>query len=561
MNATESFLKARDFLLASRTDYEAATRGFRWPELDRFNWATDWFDVLASGNRRTALRILHAGGRKTEVSFEEMAQRSHRVARYLQGRGVERGDRILVMLPNALPIWDVMLAAMRLGAVVVPATTQLTRREAEDRVSRGEIAHVVAEAAGTDRLDGLAGLRNRLVVGGKIAGWEPYDDALNAPADPPPPHPETHADDPLLLYFTSGTTARPKLVTHTHRSYPVGHLSTMYWIGLREGDVHQTISSPGWAKHAWSGLFAPWNAGATVFVQDGARFNAKEALAVLREHGVATLCAPPTVWRMLILEELGQRPEALRELTSTGEPLNPEVIEHVRRAWGLTIRDGYGQTETTVQIGNTPGQTVRLGSMGRPLPGYQISLLDLDGREAADGEIALRLSPRPAGLMQGYLDDPARTAAAMAGGYYRTGDTARKDEDGYLHYVRRGDDVFKSSDYRISPFELESVLIEHPAVAEVAIVPSPDPVRLCVPKAYVVLRPGFKAGKELAKDILDFTGERLAPYKRIRRIEFGELPKTISGKIRHVQLRKQEDERFTHQQRGPNEFWSEDFDG
>ena len=557
MTPTASFTAARDFLLQHRRDYQKAYREFRWPQLDRFNWAADWFDVLAKGNRRPALRIVHADLSRTEVSFEELAQRSVRVARFLQRRGVERGDRILVMLPNVLPIWEVMLAAMRLGAVVAPATTQLTRRDAEDRIARGHIRHAITDASGVERLDGIPGLATRLLAGGAAPGWDQYEEAHNASADSLP-HPNTAAQDPLLLYFTSGTTAKPKLVLHTHQSYPVGHLSTMYWIGIREGDVHQNISSPGWAKHAWSSFFAPWNAGATVLVHDYARFDSASSLEMLRAERVNTLCAPPTVWRMLILGDLGACPSALRELVSAGEPLNPEVIERVRSAWDLTLRDGYGQTETTAQVGNTPGQEVRLGSMGRPLPGYQVAMLDLDGKETGEGELSLRLSPRPLGLMAGYLDDPERTAAVMAGGYYRTGDEARFDADGYIHYVGRGDDVFKSSDYRISPFELESVLIEHPAIAEAAIVPSPDPVRLSVPKAFLVLRPGFLPSRELAKQILDFARERLAPYKRVRRVEFGELPKTISGKIRRAQLRTQERARAAENRRGPSEYWDED---
>ncbi len=334
----------------------------------------------------------------------------------------------------------------------------------------------------------------------------------------------------------------------------------MYWIGLREGDIHQNVSSPGWAKHAWSSFFAPWNAGATIFVLEQARFSARRTVEWLEKVGVTTFCAPPTVWRLMILDDLGPRPPKLRELVSAGEPLNPEVIERIRRAWGLTVRDGYGQTETTAQVGNSPGQEVRLGSMGRPLPGYRVVLLDVQGHEASEGEVALRLSPRPLGLMVGYLDDPERTGTVMAGGYYRTGDEASVDAQGYLHYVGRGDDVFKSSDYRISPFELESALIEHPAVAEAAVVPSPDPVRTSLPKAFVALKPGVTPNAATARDILLFCKERLAPYKRIRAIEFTELPKTVSGKIRRVQLRAEETERRRAGKRGPSEFWLDELE-
>ncbi|MBL8058645.1 MAG: AMP-binding protein, partial [Anaerolineales bacterium] len=369
----------------------------------------------------------------------------------------------------------------------------------------------------------------------------------------------TRPDDPFLLYFTSGTTAKPKMVLHTHQSYPVGHLSTMYWLGLQPGDVHFNISSPGWAKHAWSCFFAPWNAGATVFIYNQPRFDAKKILQALVDYRVTSLCAPPTVWRMLILENLKAYPVQLRELISAGEPLNPEVIEQVQAAWGLTVRDGYGQTETTAQLGNTPGQPVKLGSMGRPLPGYDVVLLDQDGHSVEEGELSLRLRPGPVGLMAGYADSDERTAAVLGGGHYRTSDVAMRDPDGYYWYVGRADDVFKSSDYRISPFELESALIEHAAVAEAAVVPSPDPLRLSVPKAYIVLKPGYTPSRELALALFRFARERLAPFKRVRRLEFADLPKTISGKIRRVQLRGQENERVAHHERGALEFWEEDF--
>jgi acetyl-CoA synthetase len=557
MTPTETFLRARDFLFRHRDDYDTAYREFTWPELPRFNWALDWFDVLARGNARAALHLVRDEGDDVKVTFAELAERSSRVANFLRARGVERGDRVLMMLPNVLPIWEVMLATIKLGATIIPASAQLTPDDLRDRLARGSVGHVVTDLAGAEKLAHVPGEYTRLLTSGALPGWTPYEDALAAPSDFTPDG-DTGPDDPLLLYFTSGTTAKPKLVLHTHQSYPVGHLSTMYWIGLKEGDVHQNISSPGWAKHAWSSFFAPWNAGATILVHDAARFSAKRSIEVLSAHHVNTLCAPPTVWRMLILEDLGAKPAALREVVGAGEPLNPEVIDRVRKAWGLTLRDGYGQTETTAQIGNSPGQAVRDGSMGRPLPGYRVALLDSEGRESSEGEIALDLARRPRGLMVGYLDDAHRNAEAMAGGFYRTGDEALRDEAGYFHYVGRGDDVFKSSDYRISPFELESVVIEHPAVAEVAIVPSPDPVRLAVPKAFVTLAPGFAESAELAGEILTFAKGKLAPYKRVRRLEFTDLPKTISGKIRRVELRQRE--RDLGAQRAPREHRLEDFD-
>jgi acetyl-CoA synthetase len=333
----------------------------------------------------------------------------------------------------------------------------------------------------------------------------------------------------------------------------------MYWIGIRPGDVHLNISSPGWAKHAWSNLFAPWNAQATILILNQSRFNAQGLLAALGDCGVTTFCAPPTVWRMLIQADLSAADvSALRECVAAGEPLNPEVIDQVSKAWGITVRDGFGQTETTAQVGNPPGQLVKAGSMGRPLPGYPVVLVDpVTGEPGRDGEICLDLARRPLGLMTGYQDDAEREAEAMRGGYYHTGDVATSDDDGYITYVGRTDDVFKASDYRISPFELESVLIEHAAVAEAAVVPSPDPLRLAVPKAYILLAGGAPPSAELARDIMAFVRDRVPGYKRIRRLEFGDLPKTISGKIRRVELRAQETE--GRADRGTLEFWEEDF--
>ncbi|MFF8997418.1 AMP-binding protein [Streptomyces achromogenes] len=540
MTATETFRRARDFLLAHREDYATAYEGFRWPRPGHFNWALDWFDVIAEGNDRTALHIVEEDGGETRLSFAELSERSNRVARWLRERGVAPEDRILVMLGNQAELWETALAAMKLRAVVIPATPLLGPADLLDRVERGRVRHVVVRAEDTAKFDGVPGGYTRISVGGlPEEGWEPYEDAYAAPADFVPDGP-TLADDPLLLYFTSGTTARPKLVEHTHTSYPIGHLSTMYWIGLKPGDVHLNISSPGWAKHAWSSLFAPWNAEATVFVVNYTRFDAGRLMAEMDRVGVTTFCAPPTVWRMLIQADLTRLANPPREAVAAGEPLNPEVIEQVRRAWGVTIRDGFGQTETAVQVANTPGQPLKTGSMGRPSPGFRVLLLDPVSGEpgVAEGEIALDLAERPAGLMTGYHGDPDRTAEAMAGGYYRTGDIATRDEEGYLTYIGRSDDVFKSSDYKVSPFELESALLEHEAVAEAAVVPAPDELRLAVPKAYVVLAAGWEPGPGTAKVLFEHSREVLAPYKRIRRLEFGALPKTVSGKIRRIELRE-----------------------
>jgi acetyl-CoA synthetase len=572
--ATGALSAARDLLQANRTDYAAAMAGFSWPVLDEFNWALDWFDVIAAEHPdRLALRVVSdddgSPAPDEQVTYAQMSARSDQVANWLRGLGVRRGDRVLLMLGNIVPLWEVMLAAIKLGAVVIPASTLLQPADLADRVERGHVKHVIAEVAQVPKFAEVAGEWTRVVVPPTLAGslgydapaspaWHRYEDSLNAPADFTPDG-VTHASDPLLLYFTSGTTSLPKLVGHTHVSYPVGHLSTLFWIGLQPGDVHLNISSPGWAKHAWSNFFAPWLAEATILIVNQDRFNAQGMLKALGDCGVTTFCAPPTVWRMLIQADLSAADiSVLRECVAAGEPLNPEVIEQVRQAWGITIRDGFGQTETTLQVGNPPGQLLKPGSMGRPLPGYPVVLVDpVTGEPGRDGEICLDLSRRPLGLMTGYTDDEERNAEAMRGGYYHTGDVATADDDGYITYVGRTDDVFKASDYRISPFELESVLIEHEAVAEAAVVPSPDPLRLAVPKAYITLAAGSEPSGELARDIMAFVRLRVPGYKRIRRLEFGDLPKTISGKIRRVELRGQETGR--RESRGPLEFWEEDF--
>ena len=556
MNGGRSFIEARDRLLHCRGDPQRAAREFRWPALGEFNWARDYFDVVAAGNERAALRVIDDAGGDETLTFAGLARRSRQVAGFLAAQGLSAGDRILIMLPNCVALWETMLAAIRLGAVIIPATTLLEHEDLRDRLERGRVKAVVTLATLAGRFAALSGAPLRIAVGETVPGWIPYrrsheaQDAFTAAA--------TRADDLLLLYFTSGTTAKPKLVAHTQASYPVGHLSTMYWLGLRPGDVHLNLSSPGWAKHAWSSVFAPWNAEATVLAYHYERFDVRALLGQLVRCRVTTFCAPPTVWRMLIQQDLRAFDISLREVASAGEPLNPEVIERVRQAWGLTIRDAFGQTETTAQVGNPPGQAVKPGSMGRPLPGYPVVLIDTEGRRAEEGEICIDLAQRPLGLMQGYLDDPERHASAMADGYYHTGDVASRDAEGYLTYVGRMDDVFKSSDYRISPFELESVLIEHPAVAEAAVVPSPDALRLAVPKAFIVLTGGTQPDAATARSILEHVRSRVSPYKRIRRLEFAPLPKTISGKIRRVELRKLEEARAPGGGRRSLEFWEED---
>jgi acetyl-CoA synthetase len=544
--ATSAIREMRDFLFANATDYDAARAGFSWPETAEFNFALEWFDVVAGENPdRPAVQIVDADLSLHAWTYGELSARSDQVANWLTGLGISRGDHVIVMLGNTIELWEVMLAITKIGAVSIPTSTLLSASDLAYRIEHGRARAVVTLGSLASRLEGVDVLR--IGVGDDIpAGWERLADS-HAAATLFEPDAATSASDTALLYFTSGTTSRPKLVQHTHVSYPIGHLSTMWWLGVRPDDVHLNISSPGWAKHAWSSFYSPFLAEATVFVYNYDRFDANTLMQVMDTHRVSTFCAPPTVWRMLIQADLGRLAHPPRELVGAGEPLNPEVIERVQGAWGGTIRDGFGQTEMTACIGNSPGQPIKIGSMGRPLPGYPVVLLDpVTGQVTDDeGEIALDLSQPPLGLMAGYYDDPQKTAESRTGGFHHTGDIATRDADGYLTYVGRADDVFKASDYKISPFELESVLLEHDLVVEAAVIPSPDPTRLAVPKAYVCLRPdSTDAEADAARAIFVYAHDRLSSHLWVRIIEFvPELPKTISGKIRRVELRAREEAR------------------
>ena len=546
--ATEAIRGMRDLLFTHATDYDAARREFAWPDLTAFNFALEWFDVIAGENPdRPAVQIVEADLSLRSWTYGELSARSDQVAAWLRGLGIGRGDHVIVMLNNTIELWEVMLAITKLGAVSIPTSTLLSASDLAYRIEHGRAGAVVTLGSLADRLEGIDPAVLRIGVGASSpADWKRFADAATTTGEFVPDGP-TPAGDTALLYFTSGTTNRPKLVQHTHVSYPVGHLSTMWWLGVRPDDVHLNISSPGWAKHAWSSFYSPFLAEATVFVYNYDRFDANTLMEVMDTHHVSTFCAPPTVWRMLLQADLSRLAHPPRELVGAGEPLNPEVIDRVREAWGGTIRDGFGQTEMTACIGNSPGQTVKVGSMGRPLPGYPVVLLDPSTGEVVEdeGEIALDLAQPPLGLMAGYYDDPEKTAESRAGGFHHTGDIAVRDADGYLTYIGRSDDVFKASDYKISPFELESVLLEHDLVVEAAVIPSPDPTRLAVPKAYVCLTPDAGADEAAAaRAVFGYAHERLSSHLWVRIIEFvPELPKTISGKIRRVELRARESAR------------------
>ena len=594
-DATQAFFAARDQLLSLAGDPTQARREFVWPEVgDSFNWAHDVFDEIARSNDTTALWIAERGGSETKLSFEEMRRRSDQVANWMTRTGVRRGDVAMLMLDNRVELWEIMLAAMKLGVVILPTSIVLGAAELTDRVERGGVKWVFAGpndavkfvAAGGE--PGVAG-RYRGIGVGLDAGtqdqrallwdWARYEES-RAASDAPITK-RTASGDAAIIYFTSGTTSLPKIVEHSHVSYPLGHLTTMSWLGVRPGDTHLVISAPGWGKHAWSSFFGPWHVGATIFVANSPRFDPEYLVAELDRAAVNTFCAPPTVWRMLIQHELTEKPRSLREVVSAGEPLNPEVIARIKDWWGLEIRDGYGQTETTALIGNMPGDPVVAGAMGVPLPGVDIALIDpLTGEvvngSGAEGEICLPLAagaaghesrsgsgaaPRPLNLMTEYLGNPEATARATAGGYFHTGDVAVRGENGVLTFVGRTDDIFKSSDFKVSPFEVESALIEHPFVAEAAVVGAPDDTKLNITKAYVALAAGVPANEDTARAVLAHAREALPAYMRVRRVEFYDLPKTASGKIRRVELRQREIDAHAAGERIATEWRESDFPG
>ena len=562
-----AFLRARDYLL-NVPNYREAKMHFVWPELTEFNWALDYFDTLAERCDNPAL--LYVDDKRTErrLSFQALKERSNKAANFLRSLGLVKGDRILLMMPNCPELFEVLIGAMKIGCVIIPASTLLTAEDVRDRIERGNVKCVVTNSELTTTIDRAipvaANSISKISLGGNSSGWVDFAQTYECSGVFKPGEAFTSKDE-LVIYFTSGTTAKPKLVLHTHGSYPVGHLTTMYWIGLKPGDLHYNVSAPGWAKYAWSSIFGAWNAEATTFVYNySGRFNPGDVLKVIEDYGVSTLCAPPTVWRHLLLEDIKAYRFRLRELVSAGEPLNPEIIHRVKSATGLTIREGFGQTETTLQIGFFPGMEPKPGSMGVEAPGFEIGLLNDDYVPVpvgTEGNVAVRTKPRrPVGLMAAYIDPPEKNLEVFVGDWYLTGDVAYRDKDGYFWFIGRADDVFKSSDYRISAFELESELMVHPSITEVAVISSPDSLRGFVPKAFVTLKPNITPSRELACEIFQFTRERMAPYKRPRIVQFtGELPKTVSGKIKRTDLRKLEADLRARNTRSKDEYFESDF--
>ena len=537
------------------TDYEATRRSFRLEVPEQFEFARDVVDAWArrAPQKVALVAVDPGGGGRRELTFADLAASSNRFANALAGLGVATGERAFVMLPRIPEWYEVLLGMFKRGVIPMPATTLCTPRDLVDRIARSEASVAVVDPEGAEKLlevlERCPTLQHLVVVGDSPdARFRPYAALVSAASAAAPDARATHRDDPLLLYFTSGTVSAPKMVLHTHASMGAGHeITARFWQDLNERDLHWTISDTGWAKAAWGKLFGQWRMGAAVFLWDQrGKLDPERCLRVLEGSGVTTFCAPPTLFRAFVQLELASFDLArVRHTVAAGEPLNPEVIRVWRESTGTTIYDGYGQTETVNLVANFPCLEVRPGSMGKPTPGNDVDVIDDEGKRLAAGEeghIALAVEPeRPVGLMAGYWRDDAANADAFRNGWYLTGDRAVKDEDGYLWFVSRSDDVIISASYRIGPFEVESVLVEHPAVMESAVVGKPDPDRTSIVKAFVVLAPGHEGTPELARELQEHVKRATAPYKYPREIEFVEtLPKTISGKIRRSELRERE---------------------
>lgn len=540
-------------LAPNMPDYEKAYQTERLVVPEFFNFGFDVVDNWAEDRTKLALLSVDSSGRNARHhTFWDLKVLSNKCANLLRELGIKKGDRVFIMLPR-IPEWYVaMLGLFKLGALPMPATTLLTTKDIEYRINQAEAVMAITDGENASKVEeaavGCETLQILALVDEEKRGWVSFNDRVDRASSVLDDVERTRSDDPLLIYFTSGTVGYPKMVLHTQASCAIGHtLTAKYWQDLKSTDLHWTLSDTGWAKAAYGKLFGQWSLGATVMQHDArGRFDAAITLRLLERYGVTSFCAPPTAYRMMVLEDLSKYDlRGLRHCTGAGEPLNPEVMKQWEDGTGLTIYDGYGQTETVLLVANFRCVPVRPGSMGKPMPGFTIAVVNEEGQELPDGEegqIAVRIKPdRPVGLFQEYWRDEEAMAQSFYGDWYLTGDKAYKDEDGYLWFVGRADDVIISAGYRIGPFEVESAIIEHPAVAESAVVASPDPVRGDIVKAFVILAPDYVASDELVVSIQDHVRSTTAPYKYPRSVEFvTELPKTVSGKIRRVELREME---------------------
>jgi acetyl-CoA synthetase len=530
---------------------ELASINIRKPQ--HFNWVLEVFENINIKDQPDATALLWTNGLETQrYSFQEMGIACNQLLNLLRDKGLQQGDVILTQLSLQTINWQAILSTIKGGFRMIPAATILGTQDIIYRFQKLMPKAVIADqdnAAKIEEAEAQLGIQIpvKIIADGIRSGWINTDEIDDYPETAVAA--DTQADDPLFLFFTSGTTGMPKVVTHTQFSYPVGHLTTASWIGLRAGDIHYNISQPGWAKFTWSSFFAPWSVGATIFAYHTTeRFNSSRQLELISRHGITTFCAPPTVLRMLITEDLEAYTFQFRSCVAAGEPLNPEVIEAWKKGTGILIRDGYGQTESTCMVANMPGAKVKFGSMGKPTFLYDIIIADEEGNElpiSEEGNICVRTGTDiPNGIFLEYLDEPEKMNTVFKHGLYYTGDKAYKDEEGYLWFVGRDDDVIKSSDYRVGPFEVESVLLEHAAVLESAVVGSPHPMKGFEVKAFIILNAGQEPSVALAEELFSYCRKQLAPYKMPRVLEFVlELPKTISGKIRRIELRALEAER------------------
>jgi acetyl-CoA synthetase len=538
-------------------DYAEMYRSFKIDVPEYFNFGFDIIDAWANKDRnKLAMIWVDQEGKEKKYTFWDLMRLSNQIVNMMIKYGVNKGDRVLIMLPRVPEWWTFTLALIKRGAVYCPAPTMLTPKDLKYRINIADIKMVITSEEHADKIDEIAKdcptLTCRMMIDGKRAGWISYQVELDYPAPVSaklvnlPGMKKTRSADPMVIFFTSGTTGEPKMVLHD-QSYPLGHIvTTRFWQDVRTNDIHFTLSDTGWAKSAWGKLYGQWIEGAAIFVYDiRSKFNPTEILPLIETYGITTFCCPPTIYRMLILADLDKFDfTELRHCVSAGEPLNPEVIKAWKDATGLTIFEGYGQTETVLCIGTFPGMTPKFGSMGKPSPGWHIELHDDSGKPVGlheEGRIAIKLNPRPVGLFREYMNNEEENRKSFIDGFYYTGDKAYLDEDGYFWFIGRDDDVIKASGYRIGPFEVESALIEHPAVQEAAVVGSPDDIRGLIVKAFVILKPGIRPSEALVREIQNHVKNVTAPYKYPRAIEFVDsLPKTISGKIKRNELRDRE---------------------
>ncbi|MFV0192929.1 AMP-binding protein [Empedobacter falsenii] len=516
---------------------------------EKFNWVRDIFEtynVTQLGEQKGL--IWKYNNQREDYTFQDLSIKYNQFLNYLRNKGIVEGDKMFSQVP-LLPItWIGYLASIKGGLVIIPAATTLEARDLTFRFESSFPEVALADQANANKIDEAEAkfeqkIKVKLITEGEREGWININDLWNE--SPEAEAADTKADDDLFYFFTSGTTGMPKVVVHTHYTYPLGGFTTSSWVGMKQGDLHYNISQPGWAKFFWSSFFAPWNMGATILGYHADKFVPKEQLQTIQDLGVTTFCAPPTALRVLILEDLKNYHFKLRQCVAAGEPLNPEIIDVWKEGTGITIRDGYGQSESTAMIANLPNENIKYGSMGKPAFLYEIVIADDNGnivQDCEEGNICVVYNEESInGIFKTYLIQKDKMSKVFKHGLYYTGDKAYKDEDGYVWFVGRDDDVIKASDFRVGPFEVESALLEHDAIMEAAVVASPHELRSNAVKAFVILAPGFEASEELAKDIFRYTEEHLARYKIPRIVQFVEsLPKTISGKIRRVELRNQE---------------------